>query len=45
MYEILKNRGLEIPVTPEDKPWGMRQFYIVDPDGVRIVFMQPINVR
>ena len=45
MYETLKDRGLEIPAPPEDKPWGMRQFYILDPDGVRIVFMQPINVR
>ena len=28
---------------PSDAPYGMRQLYIVDPDGYNLCFQQPIE--
>lgn len=36
--DCLKNRGVEIWHPLQDKPWNMREFAIVTPDGHRIVF-------
>lgn len=33
LYEELTASGANIPAPPEDKPWGMREFLVVDPDG------------
>ncbi len=41
--ETLKN-GVEIWHTLADKPWGMREFSIVTPDGHRIVFGERLPV-
>ena len=31
--------------TPEDRDWGMREFYVWDPDGKLLKFGQPIEER
>ncbi|MGL4419418.1 MAG: bleomycin resistance protein, partial [Gemmataceae bacterium] len=38
LYEQCLARGVKIWHPLEDKPWGMREFAIVTPDGHRIVF-------
>ena len=38
LYEETVERGVEIWHELADKPWGMREFAIVTPDGHRIVF-------
>lgn len=40
--EIVKN-GVEIWHELADKPWGMREFAIVTPDGHRIVFGERLS--
>lgn len=40
--EVVKN-GVEIWHPLGDKPWGMREFAIVTPDGHRIVFGQDLE--
>ena len=42
LYHELKNKAIEIVHDIADKPWGMREFSIVTPDGHRIVFGQDI---
>jgi catechol 2,3-dioxygenase-like lactoylglutathione lyase family enzyme len=37
------NNGVEVWHNLDDKPWGMREFAIVTPDGHRIVFGESIN--
>ena len=41
--EIVENR-VEIWHELADKPWGMREFAIVTPDGHRIVFGEKLPV-
>ena len=41
--DIVKNR-VEIWHELADKPWGMREFAIVTPDGHRIVFGEKLTV-
>ena len=41
--EIVKN-GVEVWHELADKPWGMREFAIVTPDGHRIVFGERLPV-
>lgn len=38
LYQEFVGKGVEIWHKLEDKPWGMREFAIVTPDGHRIVF-------
>ncbi len=38
LYQHCRERGVEIWHPIADKPWGMREFAIVTPDGHRIVF-------
>lgn len=40
VYEELIGRGAEILSPISDKPWGIRDFSVVTPDGHRIVFGQ-----
>ena len=37
-YDTLEKRGAELLSKPEDKPWGWRSFYAVDPNGVVLDF-------
>ena len=40
----LEDAGVEIVEAPVDKPWGLREMRIEDPDGVRLVLVQvPAN--
>jgi uncharacterized glyoxalase superfamily protein PhnB len=41
-YRRLSTTGIPIVKTPQDMPWGSRQFTIKDPDGMSIVLSQPI---
>ncbi|HEY7069828.1 MAG TPA: VOC family protein [Acidimicrobiales bacterium] len=42
LYAELEPRGVIHPEEPlEIKPWGLRQFSVVDLDGNRITFAQP----
>ena len=36
----LKAAGVEILKPPVDKPWGLREMRIQDPDGVRLVIVE-----
>lgn len=38
LYQELLKKGVEIWHKLGDKPWGMREFAVVTPDGHRIVF-------
>ena len=43
VYQKFIDRGATILSPIADKPWGMRDFCIVTPDGHRIVFGQLIS--
>ena len=43
VYEELIERGAQILSKIEDKPWGIREFSVVTPDGHRIGYGQPID--
>lgn len=40
VYEEFISRGASILSAIENKPWGIREFSVVTPDGHRIVFGQ-----
>jgi hypothetical protein len=42
LYQEFLRKKVEIWHSLEDKPWKMREFAVVTPDGHRIVFGQPI---
>ncbi|WP_157956500.1 VOC family protein [Dyella sp. C11] len=42
LFREYLSRNVEIWHPLEDKPWGMREFAIVTPDGHRIVFGEQI---
>jgi catechol 2,3-dioxygenase-like lactoylglutathione lyase family enzyme len=42
LYAEVKRNGVEIWHPLADKPWGLREFGIVTPDGHRIVFGEPL---
>ncbi len=44
LYNETRNNGVEIWHKLADKPWGMREFAIVTPDGHRIVFGEKLPV-
>lgn len=44
MYADLSSRGVvHAKATLEDKPWGSREFGIVDRDGNLLVFFEPLE--
>ena len=43
MYQRALSNGVEITKTPEDYPWGMREFNAVDLNGYKIRFGQHIG--
>jgi len=45
LYRELVRNGVEIWHALDDKPWGMREFAIVTPDGHRIVFGEQLTVH
>jgi predicted enzyme related to lactoylglutathione lyase len=36
----LARRGVEVVEPPVDRPWGLREMWVADPDGVRIAVVQ-----
>lgn len=38
VYEEFLERGAKIMFPIEDKPWGLREFGVITPDGHRITF-------
>ncbi len=48
-YQAFLNNGLQvqdkagITMEPVTQTWGMKEFYVADPDGNRIRFGQPID--
>ena len=45
LYEETVRNGVEIWHKLADKPWGMREFAVVTPDGHRIVFGERLPVE
>jgi uncharacterized glyoxalase superfamily protein PhnB len=45
VYEELIERGAQILSKIENKPWGVREFSVVTPDGHRIAFGQMIESK
>ena len=44
LYARCLNRGVVHPAGKlEEKPWGEREFSMLDPDGVIIAFFQPLR--
>ncbi|MDX2153252.1 MAG: VOC family protein [Bryobacteraceae bacterium] len=42
LYEEFKGRGLIHPNGPlQSKPWGMREFSVLDPNGTLLTFGEP----
>ena len=41
-HRELRSRGVRVP-EPADEPYGLREFAIEDPNGIRIVFGQDIE--
>ena len=41
--DALPTKGIPRYLSPEDKPWQMREFHIVDPSGNLIKFGQPLE--
>jgi predicted enzyme related to lactoylglutathione lyase len=37
---MLEEAGVDIIELPTDKPWGLREMHIRDPDGLRIVIVE-----
>lgn len=44
LYAEVVARGVEVWHRLADKPWGMREFAVVTPDGHRIVFGEQVTV-
>jgi uncharacterized glyoxalase superfamily protein PhnB len=36
----LEEAGVDITELPTDKPWGLREMQVRDPDGLRIVIVE-----
>jgi predicted enzyme related to lactoylglutathione lyase len=39
-YRRVVESGLAVERTPEDRPWGTREFFLLDPDGHAVTFFQ-----
>jgi catechol 2,3-dioxygenase-like lactoylglutathione lyase family enzyme len=44
-YREVKGRGAEITAEPGDRPYGVRDFSVRDPNGVSIIFGQDIEPK
>jgi uncharacterized glyoxalase superfamily protein PhnB len=38
--DVLKETRVDVIEPPTDKPWGLREMQIRDPDGLRIVIVE-----
>jgi len=39
-YRDLVGKGVEVTRPPTDEPWGLREMWLADPDGVPIVVVE-----
>ena len=39
----IAGRGVEIAEGPVSRPWNVRDFVVLDPDGYRLVFFAPVD--
>ena len=44
MAERLAANGVELEEGPVTRPWNTREIVVVDPDGYRLVFFEPVDV-
>ena len=44
MAERLASRGATVMEGPVTRPWNTREIVVVDPDGYRLVFFEPVDV-
>lgn len=44
MAARLEANGVEIEEGPIDRPWNTRDIIVLDPDGYRLVFFEPIDI-
>jgi hypothetical protein len=42
-YRELESASIELQSQPEDKPWGWRSFFAVDPNGVVLDFFHVVK--
>lgn len=40
VHQRLREQGVEILKVPTDEPWGLREMWVADPDGIRIAVIQ-----
>ncbi|MDP8991867.1 MAG: VOC family protein [Actinomycetota bacterium] len=40
VHDHLRAGGVDILQRPTDEPWGLREMWVADPDGVRIAVIQ-----
>ena len=43
LHREIRDRGIQPPEPPADTPWGTREMTIVDPDGNRLRFANPLT--
>lgn len=43
LFNVYKDRGVQFTQTVADKPWGLREFGVVTPEGHRVMFGQDIK--
>ena len=44
-YKEVLDRGANITVAPGDRPYGIREFNVHDPNGISIIFGQDIEAE
>src|SRR5512146_1815167 len=44
LAELAKATGANIVSGPLDQPWNVRELTVLDPDGYRLVFTEPLNI-
>ena len=42
-FQEMRGKGVQVSSSPEDKPWGMREFGLRTPDGHQIKVGQKIG--
>jgi catechol 2,3-dioxygenase-like lactoylglutathione lyase family enzyme len=45
VFADLAARGAPLADPPEDRPWGVRNFYLTDPDGHDVEYEQALEAR
>ena len=44
MAARMEANGVEVAEGPVDRPWNTRDIIIIDPDGFRLIFFEPIDI-